>query len=116
MLSSLYKQRKPNRFQYTPRYYDEVKEDIENRKNQIQLNIKQQIEKGIQPTLDQVSLTKGFLSQERKNQRKYKINPFWIIYGGINILLYFVYHSSYVIIPLSLPIIYKSFTGNRRFR
>jgi len=103
MISSLFKQKKNNRFEYTPRYYDEVKEEIGFRRRQIEQKIQEQGN----PTLDQTSFTKGFIRHAAPAKKTLSFSMEWMISLLVSLILYYRFGLSYAIIPLIFPFIIK---------
>ncbi|MFK7901192.1 MAG: hypothetical protein AB8B61_10600 [Cyclobacteriaceae bacterium] len=104
MISKLWKPTKHRRFDYTPRYYDEVKEDISSRKAQIIHSINQTEE----PTLEQVSLTRGVFQQQRSTKTSGTTKKRIIIAIILFCIFGYLYIGNYsLLVLLSLPFLIK---------
>jgi len=103
MLSSLFKQKKNKRFEYAPRHYDAVKEEIGLRKRQIEYKVSRQEN----PTLDQTSFTKGFIRNAAPAKKTFSIPTAWMVALTGSLFIYYYYGLTYAIIPLCLPLVLK---------
>jgi len=101
MISTLFKQKKPKQFLYTPRYYDEVKEDIEFRKRVI----KQKLKECDEPNLDVTSITKGFLRNSATSKPRFSLSIEWMVSVLLSLAIFMFYDKIYAIIPICFPIV-----------
>ncbi len=105
MISSLFKQKKNKRFEYTPRHYDAVKEEIGLRKRQIAYKMSKQEN----PGLEQTSFTKGFIRNAAPAKKTFSIPIEWMvaITGCLFLYFYTGVRMAYSILPLFLPFVLK---------
>ena len=103
MLSTLFKQKKNNRFEYLPRHYDAVKEEIGYRRRQIHRKMAEQES----PTLDQTSFTKGFLKNAAQPKKTLSIRIEWMIALLLSLFIFYRYGIVYAIVPLFFPFVIK---------
>jgi len=103
MISSLFKPKKNKRFEYTPRHYDAVKEEIGHRKRQIAYKVSRQEN----PSLEQTSFTKGFIRNAAPTKKTFSIPIEWMVAITGSLFIYYYFGVAYAIVPLSSPFVLK---------
>lgn len=83
---SFFKSRQPKRFQFKPRYYDEAKERIEQKRKEARLEIERK--RNSDSTLTQGSFKEAWRKNKLTSERKKSNNRVLLIAGLLAIVFY----------------------------